>query len=332
MIPSLNNKEFEKNGFVVVKNLIPLSIIQQLRGAISKNIKKCAAQLNVSEEDYLSSVSRWVSPSLVTSSVPSSLLRDLSKATQEVVGEVPTLSKFNVICKNAYCTGAVPFHQDISYSYQAPYQLSAWLALHDVHKESGPLEVIPKSHLETIAPAVDFWSPEFVSDPILKKRAKQILLSAGDVIFFDSRLWHGSSQNKNLSPRYALVTRWTTKRWKPRQLIPPIEPKFFGMWTSGKVTQEILAQGLQIIFTKKQNDYLKLIEAWQDVLKSNILPFKVDVDEVMKDLKKIKILHLAFMKHNGGDATGTLYKILWNNFLSSMAEYLNQIQKNRGFV
>lgn len=323
----LTNKEFKENGFMVIKNVIPLFIIQQLREDISKNIKKCSEQLKVSEEDYLSSVSRWVSPSLVTSSLTSSLLDDLSEATQEIVGASPILSKFNIICKNAYCKEAIPFHQDISYSPQAPYQLSAWLALHDTPKESGPLEVISKSHLGAISPAVDFWSPEFVPDPILKKQAKQIPIDAGDVIFFDSRLWHGSGKNKNLSPRYALVTRWVTKKWKPNQVIPSIEPKFFGIWTSGKMSQKILAQGLQYIYNKKENSYLELVEAWEKVLEDNILPFSVDEVEVMRALKKIKILHLAFMQHNGGHATGTLYKNLWSIFLSPMTKYLQQIQK-----
>jgi len=332
MSPSSRSKDFQANGFVVVKNVIPLPIIQQLRETIFKNIKKCSDQLEVSEEDYLSAVSRWVSPSFVASNLPSSLLSTLIKATQEIVSISPFLNKLNIICKNAQCTGSVPYHQDISYSPKEPYQLSAWLALHDVLKDSGPLEVIPKSHLDSIAPAIDFWSPEFVPNPSLKKCAKKLLLAAGDVVFFDSRLWHGSSESKDLSPRYALVTRWTTKNWKPNQLIPPIDPKFFGMWTSGQMTQEILTQGLHVFFNKKESDFVRLIEVWMEALENNILPFYIDTLQVIENLKKIKILHLAFVKHNGGDATGTTYKNLWNSFLSPMIEYLHQIQRKRGAV
>lgn len=332
MSRSSSNKEFQENGFVVIKNVIPLPIIERLRKDVFKKIRRCSEQLEVLEEDYLSAVSRWVAPSPITANVPSSLLNTLMQETQKIGGGAPCLSKLNIIGKNAHCTGSVPYHQDISYSPQEPYQLSAWLALHDVLENSGPLEVIPKSHLDPIVPAIDFWSPEFVPALSLKMSAQKLLLVAGDVVFFDSRLWHGSSENKDLSPRYALVTRWTTKSWKPNQPIPSIIPKFFGMWTSGKMTQDILAQGLQVYFDKKEADFVRLIDAWIEALENNKLPFYIDVPQVIKNLKKIKILHLAFVKHNGGDATGTIYKNLWNSFLSSMAEHLHQIQKKRGAV
>ncbi|MBY0291905.1 MAG: phytanoyl-CoA dioxygenase family protein [Alphaproteobacteria bacterium] len=327
---SSSNKEFQENGFIIVKNVISLPVLQQLKSTVFKSIKKCSEQLGIIEEDYLSVVSRWGAPSPITANVPSSLLNTLMQETKKIVGDSPCLSKLNIIGKNAYCTGAVPYHQDISYSPQEPYQLSAWLALHDVLENSGPLEVIPKSHLDPIIPAIDFWSPEFVPDLSLKKFAQKLLLAAGDIVFFDSRLWHGSSENKDLSPRYALVTRWTTKNWKPNQCIPPITPKFFGMWTSGQMTQNILAQGLQVFFDKKETDFMEIIDAWVKALEIDELPFYIDVLQVIENLKKIKILHLAFVRHNGGDATGTIYKNLWNSFLSPMIEHLPQIQKKRG--
>ena len=66
-------------------------------------------------------------------------------------------------------------------------------------------------------------------------------------MLFDSRLWHGSDENTDFSSRYALVVRWSRKNWKPEQSIPPIEPDFFGLWTCGRDTEEILARGLRII-------------------------------------------------------------------------------------
>lgn len=327
---SSSSKDFEENGFLIAKKVIPPSIINQLKEGIFKNIKKCSKELRVSEGDYLSAVSRWAAPSPVTSSLPSSLLSTLTKAAQEIVRESPQLNKINVICKNAYCKGAVPYHQDIAYSPKEPYQFSAWLALHDITDNSSPLEVIPKSHLGSIAPAIDFWSPEFVPDLSLKKDVKKLLLSPGDVVFFDSRLWHGSSEKKDLAPRYALVTRWSSKSWAPNQFIPPIAPKFFGMWTSGQRTQEILNQALQVFFNKKEDDFIKLIEIWIEALKNTIFPFYFHTERAIESLTKIKILHLAFVKHNGGDATGTLYKNLWNNLLLPMTEYLTKFKKKNG--
>lgn len=321
-------EEFEANGFVIVKGVIPLFLIHKVKTIVFKNIKKCARELNVSEDQYLSSVSRWVHPSPVTSNIPNFLLNTLENTIKSIVRDTPHLQKLNIICKNAYCTGSVPLHQDISYSSQDPYQLSAWLSLHEITENSGPLEVIPKSHLGAISPAVDFWSPEYHSDLSLNKNLKKLFLSPGDVVFFDSRLWHGSAAKKDLEPRYALVTRWSDKNWQPCQIIPPVSPKFFGMWTSGKMTQEILMKGAELFFNKKANDFIKLVELWIEALNIYTFPFHVNTEKAIENLTKIKILHLAYIKHKGGDATGTLYKNLWKNLLCSLYEHV-KLEKQR---
>lgn len=321
------SEQFLKDGYVVVRNVIPRPIIEQLREIIFKNVRECAGQLNITEDVYLSVISRWVAPSPITSNLPASILDTLLEATREIIGCAPSLNKFNIICKNEHCSGAVPYHQDISYSPHEPYQLSSWLAIHDIEADSGPLEVIPGSHLEPISPAVDFWSPDYIDSLSFKKRAKPLPISAGDVVFFDSRLWHGSSDSVNLSPRYALVARWASQNWQQTQLIPPISPKSFGMWNCGDITQQILSEGLKILFNKEECDFVRLIDEWINVLESTSLTFYIDTDQALRSLNKIKILHLGYIHHNGGDATGMIYKTLWKTFLFPLKEYLALIKE-----
>jgi ectoine hydroxylase-related dioxygenase (phytanoyl-CoA dioxygenase family) len=322
-------KDFKLNGYYVARGVVPENLIKKTRERILQTIKDCSQDIAVSQNDYLSSVSRWVSPSPITSAVTNSLLEHVSQATQNLLGETPHLSKFNVICKNNQCRDAVPYHQDISYSPENPYQVSAWLALQDVPDDAGPLEVIPGSHKEPLKSAVDFWSPEYKPDPSLKMRARKLPLFAGDVVFFDSSLWHGSSENLARISRYAIVTRWTTKTWQPPQLIPPIKPSYFGMWTSGELTQEILSQGAHLFFQSKGENFVKLLELWIDKLQQISLPFSLDKGLVIESLKQIKILHLAHLKHNGGDATGNLYKNLWQSFLCPLKTYVETIEPKR---
>lgn len=324
----LSREEFEEKGFVIAKGIIPLSLIHQIKKIVFKNIKKCARELNVSEDMYLSVISRWVNPSPVTSTIPVSLLNTLEEATKSLIKSTPYMQKLNIICKNAYCTGSVPLHQDISYSPQDPYQLSAWLSLHEITEDSGPLEVIPKSHLGPISSAVDFWSPEYHPDLSLNKSVMKLFLSPGDVVFFDSRLWHGSAEKKDFKPRYALVTRWSGENWKLDQRIPPISPHFFGMWTSGDMTQKILMKGAELLFNKKACEFTNLLELWIEVLNMYTFPFYVNAEKAIESLTKIKILHLAYLKHNGGDATGTLYKNLWINLLCPLHNHIKS--KERG--
>jgi hypothetical protein len=325
-------QDFELNGYYIERGVIPQDLIKKTRESILEAIKDYAQIIGVSQKDYLSSVSRWVSPSAVTSCVPDFLLKLVCRATQNLLEDTPYLSKFNVICKNDQCRDPVPYHQDISYSPQNPYQVSAWLALQDVFEDSGPLEVIPGSHKEPLKPAVDFWSPEYKPDLSFKRRSKKLPLSAGDIIFFDSSLWHGSSENAASSSRYAVVTRWSTKAWTAPQFIPPLEPGYFGMWTSGEITQEILSEGAALFFQSKEEDFLKLLELWIDKLQQISLPFDVDQALAIAHLKRVKILHIAFLKHNGGDATGNVYKSLLQCFLGPLKGYLETFEPKRGFL
>lgn len=320
-------KDFQLNGYFVARNVIPKHLLLETLQSILKTIQSCSKETEVSQTDYLSSVSRWGSPSPITSAVPQTIIKYVSQETQSLLKDVPLLSKFNIICKNEFCREPVPFHQDISYSPENPYQVSAWLALEDVCENAGALEVIPGSHKQSIEPAVDFWSPEYRADPFHKKNALKLPLSAGDIVFFDSSLWHGSSESLAKKSRYALVTRWTTQAWLPPLYIPPIEPRDFGMWTCGEQTQQILSQAAHFLFGSQEQDILKLLELWEDRLQRKSFTFIVDQNVAIESLKRIKILHRAYLKHNGGDATGTLYKNLWKSFLCPLRNYIDNVVK-----
>lgn len=326
--PDITHK-FNEEGYAVIKQVISNKTAVDLRKIIELKIDSCAKQLGCLKEDYLTSVSRWVDPSPITAGVSPLILRRLHEAAQKFIKKPVHLKKMNVICKNAHCTGAVPYHQDISYSPQDPYEFSMWVALNDISGDSSPLEVIPESHLLPLKPAVDFWSPHYEADTSLKLRTKKLILEAGDAVFFDSRLWHGSGKNKDLSSRYALASRWSSEDWKFKQLIPAIEPNFFGLWTSGKMTEDLLAEGLCVLFKKSEADFIKLLDVWMQYLQENSLPFLVDVSSALASFKNLKILHLAHNHHNGGDAVGTVYRNIWEKFLSPLKVYVSEIEMKR---
>lgn len=322
-------RAFHQDGYFVLKHVLSSNHVTKLRDVIDEKIVVCSQQLACSKEDYLSAVSRWMGPSVVTSAVTPQILESLMNTAQTFVKKPVQLKKVNVISKNAHCSGSIAYHQDISYSPQDPYQFSMWIALNDVSLEMAPLEVIPGSHLQPLKPAVDFWSPQYKPDPALQLRAVKLPVDAGDAIFFDSRLWHGSGENKLLASRNALVTRWISIGWKFDQSIPPFEPYFFGMWTSGKMTEDILSKGLAILFNRSTSDFVELLDTWIQIIQEKSLPFVTNVGSIFESFKKLKILHLAHKNHNGGDATGNIYKILWNTFLSPLEDYIIHIEKKR---
>jgi len=309
---------FLEDGFVVVKNVISQLKANYLISQIKKNIHNCASELHISVDDYLSSVSRWVNPSPVTANTMTGIENKLQEVVTKLLGEESELKKWNVICKNVHNFGSIPFHQDISYSPQSPYQISAWLALNNIDKNSSPLEILPGTHKRKVKSAVDFWSINYVSE---KKNGLKLPVEAGDVIFFDSRVWHGSSKSDSFADRYAIVSRWATPGFKPNYSIPEIQPLKFGMWTCGKETENILIQGAKKVLNKKETSLASLINLWIHALNKKTLPFKVETNTAITALQKIKILHLAHLNHKGGDATGILYKDLWYSFLEPLETY-----------
>lgn len=323
------DRAFHQDGYLILRSALSFSHVTMLRESIDTKIEICSRQLGCSKEDYLSAVSRWVDPSIVTSSVTPKILESLNGTAQAFVKKPVQLKKMNIICKNAHCTGSIAYHQDISYSPQDPYQFSMWIALNDVSTEMAPLEVIPGSHLQPLKPPVDFWSPQYKPDPALQLRAEKLPINAGDAIFFDSRLWHGSDENKILASRYALVTRWESEGWSFDQPIPPIEPDYFGMWTSGQVTEEILSRGLSELFNKTASDFVELIDTWMELIEQEPSPFVKDKKLTLETFKNLKILHLAHSHHNGGDATGHIYKTLWATILCHLEEYMVNIEEKR---
>lgn len=320
---------FQNDGYFILKEGLSKNIATELREAIDLKIDICSHHLACSREEYLSAVSRWVDPSVVTSAVTPQILESLINIAQSFINKPVQLKKMNIICKNAHCAGSIAYHQDITYTLQDPYQFSMWIALNDVSIEMAPLEVIPGSHLQPLKPAVDFWSPHYKPNPSLQLQAAKLVVETGDAIIFDSRLWHGSGENKLLASRYALVTRWVCEGWQYNQPIPALEPHFFGMWTSGKMTEDILSKGLAILFNKSASDFVELLDTWMQIIQERLLPFQTNVGSSIESFKKLKLLHLAHKNHNGGDSTGNVYKTLWYNFLSPLEDYLKIIEIRR---
>jgi len=311
----------EEDGYTVLPSFFKREFLEDIHSTLISHLQSCAADLSCSYEDYMSSASRWVDPSPVTQGLTEKLFRPLQNCLELFVGEC-SLVKLNIISKTQHSLEPIPLHQDISYSPTSPYQVSGWLALTDSPLESGPLEIIVGSHKAPVQPAVDFWDPRFqASDFDSKGTSKALPVKAGDLILFDSRLWHGSARNTSNHERFAVVTRWIGKDYIP-PLIPPINPKPFGMWMCQQQTQRILEESLEKLFDEKAHDYTELLLLWEKYMEKDQLFFITDKGKAKEALKCIRILHLAHTKHNGGDAQGTLYAQLWRVLLDPLMQHL----------
>lgn len=103
-------------------------------------------------------------------------------------------------------TGTVD-HQDSYYLDTHPkgHLIGAWVALEDIHEESGPFHVYPKSHHSVNPDLYESVRHQDLIDAftaLTEQIAKKpLLLKKGDVVFWDSRLIHGAQSQTN--PRYS---------------------------------------------------------------------------------------------------------------------------------
>jgi len=118
------------------------------------------------------------------------------------------LSQF--IFKNPGAIGQ-PWHQDSLYfPFEPEDQVGVWLAVTDATSTNGPLSVLPGSHREPVhehvpdrRPDANLGYTEIVDMDF--SSAVPVLMTAGDLLVFDSHLMHRSTDNKSDGARAAMV-------------------------------------------------------------------------------------------------------------------------------
>ncbi|MFX5494176.1 phytanoyl-CoA dioxygenase family protein, partial [Acinetobacter baumannii] len=77
--------------------------------------------------------------------------------------------------------------------------VTVWLALGNEDERNGALRVIPGSHRVALEPgqldAAEFLVDSHPASAALLAGATPLSLQRGDVLFFDSRLFHSAGQN-----------------------------------------------------------------------------------------------------------------------------------------
>jgi len=122
--------------------------------------------------------------------------------------------------------GNVGWHQDEDYwgDWEEGSELfTAWLALSDVHAESGPMVFVPGSHRWGLSRAGNFFAQDqdTLKDGIPVPEGEEwtevpVLLPPGGASFHHRRLFHGSHQNTSSQPRLSLAIHMCTEKSRIR--------------------------------------------------------------------------------------------------------------------
>ena len=100
----------------------------------------------------------------------------------------------------------MPMHIDsfVPYTGDYPFIMQCSILLEDQTKENGCTVIVPRSH-----------KTGKYADPELYKTAVPLEAQAGDLIFWDSRLWHGAGENTSGGTRWSIIAtfcRWWIKQ------------------------------------------------------------------------------------------------------------------------
>lgn len=210
---------FSQNGFVVVRSVVELRRIKELRAAHDELVVRWAAECEVSVDEYERVVSQWTNLHEQHPSFHAQIHHPQVIAISQNLLGVKSLQLFHdhLISKPPNRSSTIPWHQDYPYwPVDKPKALSCWLALDDVGSKTGGMQFMPGAHLEGEKAPVDFLhSPKDWGERI--NEAEQTRLKAGDCLFHSCLSWHTSPPNQSSRPRRAFISIMMSDecRWDP---------------------------------------------------------------------------------------------------------------------
>ena len=204
------SKLWRRNGFLIVKNLIEHELLDEycqdwiLHNRI--NNSRPGGYPGPTPHDHVDSLLRIGTH------------QKIREITKHLIGEEMGLH----LCLTGWKSTERNWHQDgyLNPDENFDHYVAAWVALDDIHPDSGPFEFIPgshklpritqnkaKNHLQPHERDSDLWptySERFLTPLFESLRAthnlqsQRFLAKKGDVLFWHSRLMHRGSAPKNI--------------------------------------------------------------------------------------------------------------------------------------
>jgi len=193
-------KQLKDIGYVVLKKAVVKSWVDELRVSIDKSfqeheetrkitqneIKNNGVALHVllSNPVYLKFLEYFISTNIV------------SELKEEYFGANCILNSFSALNNLPYQPNfSAIVHRDLRfYSHNLPVMVNCLLMVDKFTIKNGGTYLLPYSHLKEEKP----------SDEYFFKHAIQITGESGDLLIFDSNVWHSSAPNKTNNDRRAI--------------------------------------------------------------------------------------------------------------------------------
>ena len=201
-----HTNEFANSGYTIVRGLFsPAEVAHMQAHYLQLNVEKRAkAEVNGVKDEHdplkrfprMLQMHRWDEVTL-------QFLLDsrLKVAMTAILGSEPYAVQSMIYFKPPTARGQA-LHQDQYYWRVEPGTcVAAWLALDDCDEENGCLQVVPGSHNLPVLCTIAADSTQSFTDvtvPVPEGMAvAPVLMQAGDVLFFNGQLIHGSLPNRS---------------------------------------------------------------------------------------------------------------------------------------
>jgi ectoine hydroxylase-related dioxygenase (phytanoyl-CoA dioxygenase family) len=221
-------KTFKEQGYLVVHNLIPPAILEQLRNRISAIVEAASAekglpvpgsfQFEPGEEGGTATATKKKAPlRKLNELVPEdeffrsvATLPNILDIAADLTGAAPggpiTLYSDQAFLKPAYEGSEKPLHQDNSYFRVTPNEhgVTCWIAVDDATVENGCMNYIPGSHKLGLIPHKQLTPAHLTPErPFKIEDETPVPVPAGSAIFHDLLCLHSSRANTSPKSRRA---------------------------------------------------------------------------------------------------------------------------------
>ncbi len=217
-------KQYERDGYVVVRSMFDAEEIELLRRAAKEDRELDQHSFGKGDgEGGTVRLSLWNHPGDSLYGMFARCETIVNSAEKILGGEVYHYHS-KMIMKDARVGGAWTWHQDYGYWYQNgvlfPMLTSAFIAVDRATKENGCMQVLKGSHhLGRIDHVLS--GDQAGADLERVKEAEKVLdlvyveMEPGDVLFFHANLLHRSDQNRSDHPRWSMICCYNSAKNDP---------------------------------------------------------------------------------------------------------------------
>ena len=226
-LTELQQQQFSRDGFLVVRNMADEATRNGLMQAISEALNPPLAPLEYEADVHypgaplnLGAPGGRTPRRLLHAYARDQVFRDWGRnktmvnAVRQLLGDEHiqlTQNHHNcVMTKFPSYSSETHWHQDIRYwSFDRPELVNVWLAMGDETLDRGGMQLVPGSHrLQLDRGRFDaslFVRSDLPENESLLNSAISAEMSAGDVLFFHCRTIHAAGANLTDSPKFSLV-------------------------------------------------------------------------------------------------------------------------------